>query len=123
MLVVAGPPGSGKTMFFPASVLGQVPVELGRHPRVVARPSAELSVAVGLTLPLMTHASVAGKMESRVVDLEMRYTHLERQVAELSQVVFEQQKTIDALRKQVLAVNARVDQQGEPTPNDTPPHY
>jgi uncharacterized coiled-coil protein SlyX len=58
-----------------------------------------------------------------VVDLEMRYTHLERQVAELSQVVFEQQKTIDALRKQVLAVNARVDQQGEPTPNDTPPHY
>ena len=62
-------------------------------------------------------------MESRVVDLEMRYPHLERQVAELSQVVFEQQKTIDALRKQVLAVNARVDQQGEPTPNDTPPHY
>jgi hypothetical protein len=61
MLVVAGPPGSGKTMFFPASVLGQVPVELGRHPRVVARPSAELSVAVGLTLPLMTHASVAEK--------------------------------------------------------------
>lgn len=62
-------------------------------------------------------------MQTRLVDLEVRYTHLERQVAELNQVVFEQQKAIDALRKQVMAVNARVDQQGEPTPNDRPPHY
>ena len=58
-----------------------------------------------------------------MIDLEMRYTHLERQVSELSQVIFDQQKAIDTLRKQLLAVNARIDQQGEPTPNDRPPHY
>src|ERR1022692_1193930 len=34
-------------------------------------------------------------MESRLVDLEARYTHLERQVAELSDVVFAQQRAID----------------------------
>lgn len=62
-------------------------------------------------------------METRLVDLEVRYTHLERQVAELNQVVFEQQKAIDALQRQLIAVNARVDQQGGPTPNDRPPHY
>jgi uncharacterized coiled-coil protein SlyX len=61
-------------------------------------------------------------MESRLVDLEVRYTHLERQVAELNQVVFEQQRIIDVLRKQVQAVNARVDQ-GESTPHERPPHY
>ena len=32
-------------------------------------------------------------MEARVVDLEIRYSHLEKQLAELNQVVFEQQKT------------------------------
>ncbi len=61
--------------------------------------------------------------DARLVDLETRYTHLERQVAELSQVVFDQQKTIDALRKKLLDVNARVGELGDPTPNDQPPHY
>src|SRR5678809_511386 len=36
-------------------------------------------------------------MEGRFVDLEIRYTHLERQYAELSQIVFDQQKQIEAL--------------------------
>jgi uncharacterized coiled-coil protein SlyX len=62
-------------------------------------------------------------MDERLIELETRYTHLERQVADLSEVVFEQQKALDALRKQLLALSARVDQQGGPTPNDRPPHY
>ena len=61
--------------------------------------------------------------DARLVDLESRYTHLERQVAELSQVVFEQQKTIEALRRKVLDVHARLGDLAEPTPNDKPPHY
>ena len=36
-------------------------------------------------------------MDPRVVELEIRYSHLEQQLVELNQVVFEQQKTIALL--------------------------
>jgi uncharacterized coiled-coil protein SlyX len=62
-------------------------------------------------------------MESRLVDLEVRYMHLERQVAELNQVVFEQQKAIAYLKKQLTATRDKVEAIGEPTTNDPPPHY
>jgi uncharacterized coiled-coil protein SlyX len=66
-------------------------------------------------------ASVA--MESRLTDLEVRYTHLERQVAELSEVVFAQQRTIDGLLRQLTATKAELAQLSEPVANDKPPHY
>jgi SlyX protein len=59
-------------------------------------------------------------VESRLVDLETRYTHLERQVADLSEVVFEQQKIIEALRRQLAELRERA---GDATPNEPPPHY
>jgi uncharacterized coiled-coil protein SlyX len=59
-------------------------------------------------------------VESRLVDLETRYTHLERQVADLSEVVFEQQKIIEVLRRQLAELR---DRGGEVTSNDPPPHY
>ena len=62
-------------------------------------------------------------IESRLIELETRYAHLERQVADLSEVVFEQRKELDALGAQLRAVNARLEQQGDATPNDPPPHY
>ena len=62
-------------------------------------------------------------MDERLIELETRYTHLERQVAELSEVVFEQQKALELLRNQLLALSARLDQQEGPAPNDRPPHY
>jgi uncharacterized coiled-coil protein SlyX len=46
-------------------------------------------------------------MESRLVALEVRYTHLEHQVEELSQVVFDQQKMIDRLVKELAAWQSR----------------
>jgi SlyX protein len=61
-------------------------------------------------------------MESRLIALETRYTHLERQVDELNQVVFEQQKTIDRLTKELALLRNRaggVDRD----PNERPPHY
>ncbi len=62
-------------------------------------------------------------MESRLVDLEVRYTHLERQVAELSEVVFEQQRTIDALLRQLSSTKAEIAQLSDPMTNEKPPHY
>ncbi|HXT95898.1 MAG TPA: SlyX family protein [Polyangia bacterium] len=62
-------------------------------------------------------------MESRLTDLEIRYTHLERQVADLSEVVFAQQRAIDGLLRQLTATKADIAQLGAPMTNDKPPHY
>jgi uncharacterized coiled-coil protein SlyX len=62
-------------------------------------------------------------MEPRLVDLEIRYTHLERQYAELSQVVFEQQKALEAVQKELVRLRGRLDEIGDPIANEKPPHY
>lgn len=62
-------------------------------------------------------------MEERLVELEIRYTHLERQIAELNQVVFAQQKLIDGLAKELAAVVGRMGQFAEAPPGEKPPHY
>jgi uncharacterized coiled-coil protein SlyX len=62
-------------------------------------------------------------MESRLVDLEVRYTHLERQVAELSDVVFAQQRAIDSLLRQLSSTKADIAQLSDPPANEKPPHY
>jgi len=62
-------------------------------------------------------------MESRVVELEVRYTHLERQVGELSEIVFAQQKAIDDLLRQLAATKAQLTQLAPAITNDPPPHY
>jgi uncharacterized coiled-coil protein SlyX len=62
-------------------------------------------------------------MESRLVDLEIKYTHLERQYADLSQVVFEQQRTLEALQKELARLRGRIDELGDPAAHEKPPHY
>jgi len=62
-------------------------------------------------------------MESRLVALEVRYTHLERQVEELSQVVFSHQKVIDRLTKELAALRSRSSGVDEGPGNETPTHY
>ncbi|HMJ11673.1 MAG TPA: SlyX family protein [Polyangiaceae bacterium] len=60
-------------------------------------------------------------MEQRLVDLEVRYTHLERLVEDLNRVVFTQQQTIDRLTKQLAELVTRSD---VATPAaEKPPHY
>jgi uncharacterized coiled-coil protein SlyX len=61
--------------------------------------------------------------ERGFIELETRYAHLERQVAELSEVVFEQQRSLDALRAQLRMMNARLEQPGDAPANEEPPHY
>jgi uncharacterized coiled-coil protein SlyX len=57
------------------------------------------------------------------MDLEVRYTHLERQVADLSDVVFAQQRAIDGLLRQLRSTNAEIAQLSAPATNEKPPHY
>jgi uncharacterized coiled-coil protein SlyX len=62
-------------------------------------------------------------MESRVVTLEVRYTHLERQVEDLSLVVFEQQKLLDRLTQEVANLRARLLGVETGPRHEVPPHY
>ena len=62
----------------------------------------------------------------RFEELEERYSHLEKAQAELSEVVWRQQRQLDELRHLVRALSERVE--GEPglveaARVDLPPHY
>lgn len=63
------------------------------------------------------------KLEARLIELEIRYSHLERLTAELSQVVFEQGKTLDRLRGELLRMRNRMDDGEEAVTDEKPPHY
>lgn len=63
-------------------------------------------------------------MEPRIVDLEVRYTHQERLLDELSKIVFEQSKAIAELERRLGALEKRAREEGDPTlPHEKPPHY
>ncbi len=62
-------------------------------------------------------------VEKRLVDLELRFMKLERYAQELSDVVAEQQRLIEALTMETKRLRERA-AQGEPAAgNDRPPHY
>jgi SlyX protein len=62
-------------------------------------------------------------LEPRLVDLELRFMKLERYAQELSDVVAEQQRRIEALTLETKRLRERA-AQGEPAAgNDRPPHY
>lgn len=62
-------------------------------------------------------------MDKRLTDLEIRYSHLERQFADLSDVVFTQQKTIEALERELAKIRVRLRDLGDPVVDEKPPHY
>jgi uncharacterized coiled-coil protein SlyX len=64
-----------------------------------------------------------GVSEERIIELETRYTHLQRQFEELSDVVARQQSVIDGLVSRLGSAIARIDQSGPSQANDRPPHY
>lgn len=65
--------------------------------------------------------------DNRLIDLEIRYTHMETLVNELNLIVARQQLTIDKLEKgvvELLKANVKSDVQGNRTLKDeVPPHY
>ncbi|WP_394841451.1 SlyX family protein [Pendulispora brunnea] len=72
----------------------------------------------------------ADPTEARLIELEIRYSHLERLVEQLNRVVFEQGKTIEGLRAELLRMRNRLDDAPEAIRDRTthlvdekPPHY
>jgi uncharacterized coiled-coil protein SlyX len=62
-------------------------------------------------------------MEDRLTTLEIRYTHLERQVEELNRLLFDQQKMIDRLTREIANLRAgATGVEGGPQ-SEPPPHY
>jgi len=64
-----------------------------------------------------------GTTDERLIDLEIRYTHLEQQFEELSGVVARQQTVIDGLVNRLASTIARIDAAGASPTNERPPHY
>ena len=62
-------------------------------------------------------------VSARLTELELKYMRLERTVEQLSDIIAEQQKTIDALVKELSATTARLRDMGQEAPADKPPHY
>jgi SlyX protein len=73
--------------------------------------------------PRLEYVPAMDSLEPRFVDLELRFMKLERYAQELSDVVAEQQRQLDALTMETKHLRERA-AQGEPAAgNDRPPHY
>ena len=63
-------------------------------------------------------------VSARLTELELKYMRLERTVEQLSDVIAEQQKTIDTLVKELTAATARLRDMGQESgATEKPPHY
>lgn len=61
--------------------------------------------------------------DERIVELEVRFTHQQALLDELSSVLFAQQSTIDRLEGRVRDLERRIADLGEPIHVEKPPHY
>lgn len=63
-------------------------------------------------------------MEQRIVDLEIRFTHQDELLRELSALVYEQRKVIDRMERKVATLEEKLTGgDGGPIPHEKPPHY
>jgi SlyX protein len=65
--------------------------------------------------------------ENRVEQLEFKVAHLEKAVQDLSDVLYRQQRELDALRERNRELAVQVQELGDrgadPNPVEIPPHY
>ncbi|MDH5765020.1 MAG: SlyX family protein [Gammaproteobacteria bacterium] len=67
-------------------------------------------------------------METKIIDLEIRLTHQENHIEELDKIIYQQQRTIDALKEQLGNLEKRLKTATEnnilsPSEESPPPHY
>lgn len=75
-----------------------------------------------------TGAEDHGGTDARLVELEVRYTHQDKTLAEVSDVVYRQEQRIEQLERRLKALEKRLLELGEPgatrdAKDDVPPHY
>ena len=69
-------------------------------------------------------ASERAELERRIVDLELRFMQQEKLGEELSQVIADQQRTIDRLAAELRTLREQMLTGAEALPKDErPPHY
>jgi uncharacterized coiled-coil protein SlyX len=72
-------------------------------------------------------ATLARVEETRLTEVEIRYTYLEQLVKDMSQVMHQQQQTIDLLSTRIerleQVIADAMNQSGESLPHEKPPHY
>jgi uncharacterized coiled-coil protein SlyX len=65
--------------------------------------------------------------DSRLTEVEVRYSYLERLVEDLSHVLHEQQRTIDTLSTRLMRVESLIAEamtnSQDQLPHEKPPHY
>jgi SlyX protein len=64
-----------------------------------------------------------GAMDDRLTDLEIRYTHLERLLEELSSAVYDERLQRERLEARVKDLEQRLRGVEGSTPDEPPPHY
>jgi SlyX protein len=64
-------------------------------------------------------------MEERVVELELRSMAQQQTIEELSEVLYRQQRELDALKARLQKLEQRVEEPGivDPKQHERPPHY
>jgi SlyX protein len=68
-------------------------------------------------------SEAAKARDARLVELEVKFTHQQALLDELSGVLFAQQTFIDKLEARVKDLERRLADLGEPIPTEKPPHY
>ena len=76
----------------------------------------------------MTHSDNQWQLQERVTDLEVRLTHQDASIEELTRVVLAQEKIIKQLREELRQVKANLKESSDPlvrpeSEETPPPHY
>jgi SlyX protein len=91
------------------------------HASVLAAEASKTEVLAALKA--YGHSAMAAP-ESRLVDLELRFMKLERFAQDLSDVIADQGRKIDALTHETKRLREQLSQDdGEALPSERPPHY
>lgn len=61
--------------------------------------------------------------EERITELEIRYTHQQDLLQQLSDIIAQQGREIDGLRAALDTMKRQADAAGVTPPNEPPPHY
>jgi uncharacterized coiled-coil protein SlyX len=119
----AGVPQRGRAF---DDVRRQFDVEVRReaHPTSLAIAGVERALPGARRRRAREYARPMEPIEARVIDLELRFMRVERELAELSRIVAEQQRTIDALVLEARRRREREAMAAEPAiADEPPPHY